>query len=52
MKVEKKVELGVSMYTRRRRADLRVLDDGQVVQRVSAEGMSCGKVLAHNEYRW
>ena len=31
VKVEKKVELGVSMYTRRRRADFRVLDDGQIV---------------------
>ena len=31
VKVEDKVEVGVSMYTRRRCANFRVLDDGQVL---------------------
>ena len=46
MKVEKKVEIGVGMHARRRCADSRVLDDGQVIQGVSAEGMCCDKLLA------
>ena len=35
------------MYTGRRCADFRVLDDGQVVKGVSAEGMCCDKPLAY-----
>lgn len=35
------------MYTGRRCADFGVLDDGQVVERFSAEGMCCDKPLAY-----
>ena len=50
VKVEKKVEMGVSMYTRRWCANFRALDEGQVFQGFSAEGVCCDKTLAKSVY--
>ena len=46
MKIEEKVEIGVGMHARRRCANSRVLDDGQVIQGFSAERMCCDRLLA------
>ena len=40
------------MYTRRRCANSRDLNDGQVIQRFPAEGMRYDRLLAHDAYTW
>ena len=50
VKLEEKVEMRVSMYTRRWCANCRALDEAQVFQWFSAEGVCCDKTSAESGY--
>lgn len=46
VKIEEEVEMRVSMHPGRMCPNFRVIDYGQVIQRVSADRMCCDKPLA------